>query len=89
MTCAIRIQSAIFSFSIFSYDLQLRSSDHFRFSEADLGGLDDHRDCGQHGDHKRGNGDCGTGVAEHTGLRIVVHLAGSNHVILTVARLLI
>ena len=39
---AIRILFAIFSFSIFSYDLQLRSSDHFRFSAADLGGLDTH-----------------------------------------------
>lgn len=44
---AIRILFAIFSFSIFSYDLQLRSSDLFRFSAADLGGLDDHRDCGR------------------------------------------
>lgn len=39
---AIRILFAIFSFSIFSYDLQLRSSDLFRFSAADLGGLDTH-----------------------------------------------
>lgn len=44
---AIRILFAIFSFSIFSHDLQLRSSDLFRFSAADLGGLDDHRDCGR------------------------------------------
>lgn len=36
---AIRILFALFSFSIFSYDLQLRSSDLFRFSAADLGGL--------------------------------------------------
>ncbi|MCC2159021.1 hypothetical protein AAAU71_01105 [Bifidobacterium pseudocatenulatum] len=35
----IRILFAIFSFSIFSHDLQLRSSDLFRFSAADLGGL--------------------------------------------------
>ena len=86
---AIRILSAIFSFSILSYGFQLQSSNLFRFSAADLGGFNDHRDCGQHGDRKRGNGDCGTGVAEHTGLRLVVHLAGSDYVILTVARLLI
>ena len=43
----VRSGSYLRSSDLFSYDLQLRSSDLFRFSAADLGGLDDHRDCGR------------------------------------------